>query len=91
VAVLVGISVLVGLLQLVGVARGPVWALAHVPSLGYLAGVSVVGLTRLGGDGPVDRLLNVVVLATMHLAWGTGFIKGWLSGAATTVDRSRVS
>ena len=91
VAVLVAISVLVGLLQLLGVARGAGWALAHVPSLGYLAGVTVVGATRLGGDGVVDRLLNVVVLVTMHLGWGAGFIKGWLTGAATTVDRSRVA
>lgn len=91
VAVLVAISVLAGLLQVLGIARGPVWALAHVPSLGYLAGVGAVGLTRLGGDGTIDRLLNVVVLVTMHLGWGAGFIKGWLTGAARTVDRSRVS
>ncbi|MGC3995926.1 MAG: glycosyltransferase family 2 protein [Propionicimonas sp.] len=91
VTVLVAISLLVALLQVLGVARGAGWALAHVPSLGYLAGVSAVGLTRLGGDGVVDRLLNVVVLATMHLAWGSGFLKGWLTGAATTVDRSRVA
>ena len=90
VAVLVAISVLVGLLQLFGAARGTGWALAHVPSLGYLAGVSAVGMTRLGGDGILARLLNVVVLATMHLAWGAGFIKGWLTGAERTVDRSRV-
>lgn len=91
VALLVAGSLFVGLLQLFGVARGAGWALAHVPSLGYLAGVSAVGLTRLGGDGPGDRLLNVIVLATMHLAWGAGFLKGWLAGADTTVDRSRVT
>lgn len=91
VAVLVAFSLVVALLQLAGVARGAGWALAHVPSLGYLAGVSAVGITRLGGDGIGDRLLNVVVLATMHLAWGTGFIRGWLSGAERTVDRSRVT
>jgi len=90
VAVLVAFSLAIGLLQVLGVARGLGWALAHVPSLGYLAGVTAVGLTRLGGDGPVDRLLNVVVLATMHLAWGAGFIRGWLFGAEATVDRSRL-
>lgn len=90
VAVLVAISLAVALLQLLGIARGAGWALAHVPSLGYLAGVTAVGLTRLGWDGPVDRLLNVVVLATMHLGWGSGFIRGWLAGAESTVDRSRV-
>ncbi len=90
VAVLVTLSLVVALLQVLGVARGSGWALAHVPSLGYLAGVTAVGLTRLGGDGLVDRLLNVVVLATMHLAWGSGFIRGWLFGAEATVDRSRL-
>ncbi|HQY98546.1 MAG TPA: glycosyltransferase family 2 protein [Propionicimonas sp.] len=90
VAVLVGFSVLVGLLQVLGLARGTAWSLAHVPSLGYLAGVSAVGLSRLGGDNLVDRLLNVLVLVTMHLAWGAGFIQGWLFGGERTVDRSRV-
>ncbi len=90
VAVLVAASLLVGVLQLFGVARGSGWALAHLPSLGYVAGVGAVGLTRIGGDGPLARLLNVVVLATMHLAWGSGFIKGWLTGAESTVDRSRL-
>ncbi|MCA0295957.1 MAG: glycosyltransferase family 2 protein [Actinobacteria bacterium] len=90
VAVLVAISLLVALLQLFGILRGPGWALPHIPSLGYLAGVSAVGLTRLGGDDLRDRLLNIVVLVTMHLGWGAGFIKGWLTGAEKTVDRSRV-
>lgn len=91
VAGLVALSLVVALLQVLGVAKGPGWALAHVPSLGYLAGVTAVGATRLGGERVVDRLLNVVVLVTMHLAWGTGFIKGWLAGAEATVDRSRVT
>jgi hypothetical protein len=90
VAILVAASLLFGLLQVLGIARGAGWALAHVPSLGYLAGVTAVGLTRLGGNDLFDRLLNVVVLVTMHLGWGSGFIKGWLAGAETTVDRSRV-
>ena len=91
VALLVAISVLGGLLQVLGIARSSGWALAHVPSLGYLTGVTAVGITRLGGQGIIDRLLNVVVLATMHLGWGAGFLKGWLTGATTTVDRSRVA
>lgn len=91
VSVMVAVSALVGILQLLGVAKGRGWALAHVGSLGYLAGVTAVGVTRLGGDTLIDRLLNVVVLATMHLCWGSGFIKGWFTGAATTVDSSRVS
>lgn len=91
VSLLVGASLLVALLQIFGLLRGRAWGLAHVPSLGYLAGVSAVGVTRLGGDDVLDRLLNVVVLATMHLSWGSGFVKGWLTGAEATVDRSRLS
>ncbi len=91
VSLLVGISLAVAVLQLLGLLPGRGWLLAHVPSVGYLAGVSVVAIAKLGGNGIVDRLLNVVVLATMHLSWGSGFLKGWLTGAASTVDRSRVS
>lgn len=90
VAGLVILSLAVGLLQILGVLRGGGWALAHLPSLGYLAGVSAVGLTQLGGSGLTDRMLNVVVLATMHLSWGLGFLRGWLFGAEKTVDKSRV-
>ena len=71
-----------------GLARGTAWSLAHVPSLGTSR--HAVGLSRLGGDNLVDRLLNVLVLVTMHLAWGAGFIQGWLFGGERTVDRSRV-
>lgn len=91
VTLLTGLSLVVALLQGFGLLRGRGWAVAHLPALGYLAGVTAVGLTRLGGNGPIERLLNVVVLATMHLAWGAGFVKGWLTGAEKTVDRSRVA
>jgi len=84
------IAVLLSPLQLIGVLSAPAWSLLYVPVLGYLAGVSVVGLTRLGGESVTDRLLNIVVLATMHLAWGAGFLRGWLFGGRSTVDRSRV-
>lgn len=89
VTVLVGIGVVVALLQAVGLL-GPWWALGYVPAVGYLLGVTVVGATRLGGANLGDRLLNGVVLATMHLSWGLGFLRGWLFGAESTVDRSRV-
>lgn len=83
------LAVLVGLLQLVG-ALGLAWSWLYLPIVGYLVGVSAVGTARLGGDGLSDRLLNVVVLATMHLSWGAGFLRGWLFGGRATVDRSRV-
>lgn len=89
VAVLVAIGLVIAVLQAVGLL-GPWWALGYVPAIGYLLGVTAVGLTRLSGNGLVDRLLNAVVLATMHLSWGLGFLRGWLFGADRTVDRSRV-
>jgi len=50
----------------------------------YFAAVVAVGfLARLA---PVP-----LVLATMHLSWGFGFIVGYLRGASGTLDRSRVT
>lgn len=89
VTVLAVLSLILAVLQLFGVV-GAAWSWLYLPILGYLAGVSVVGITRLGGSGLADRLLNVVVLATMHLSWGAGFVRGWLFGGRATVDRSRV-
>ena len=93
VALIVGLSVVCLLLQALGLVRGagrPLAGLIHLAAVGYLAGASVVGVTRLGGGGPTDRLLNAAVLITMHLSWGAGFLRGFLFGAERTVDRSRV-
>ncbi len=55
-----------------------------IPSLGYLISILLVGLSA--------RLAPVpLVLATMHLSWGVGFIIGYFGGAAGTIDRSRIS
>ncbi|MDQ7993166.1 MAG: glycosyltransferase family 2 protein [Propionicimonas sp.] len=93
VALVVAVSAVCLVLQGVGVLRGDAARLAGIAYLGtagYALGVSAVGLTRLGGDSAIDRLLNVAVLATMHLSWGAGFLRGVLLGAESTVDRSRV-
>jgi glycosyltransferase involved in cell wall biosynthesis len=55
----------------------------------YLGGLELAAL-RTGADGPFDWLLNIVCLGTVHLSWGAGFLRGWLRGAADTVDHSRV-
>ncbi|MFZ1910750.1 MAG: glycosyltransferase family 2 protein [Propionicimonas sp.] len=92
VTLVMGASVAAGLLQLAGVGRrSPVLGLAHLGALSYLGGVGVVSATRLGGDNCRDKTLNAVVLVTMHLSWGAGFVRGFLAGAETTVDRSRVT
>ena len=37
-----------------------------------------------------DRLWTLLVLPTMHLSWGLGFLGGVLRGARDTVDASRL-
>jgi hypothetical protein len=72
-------SIVVGLF--VAAFGSPIgWA----PSVAYLTAVTVIGAF-------VARLAPVpLVLATMHLSWGIGFIIGYLRGAEGTFDRSRM-
>jgi succinoglycan biosynthesis protein ExoA len=91
--VLVGLAVVTGILQVTGVVTGWVSALlsliVHLPILLYL--VLVIGVASLpGGGGPRQRLWTLLVLPTMHLSWGLGFIGGVLRGARDTVDASRL-
>lgn len=59
--------------------------------IGWLPFVAYV--TAIIGVGAfVARLAPApLVLATMHLSWGFGFIVGFLKGAEGTLDRSRVT
>lgn len=59
-------------------------AIGWAPLLSYLAAIVAVGF--LAKLAPVP-----LVLATMHLSWGVGFIIGYIGGAAGTLDRSRVT
>lgn len=88
------VSVVVGLLQAVGVLRGTpglVASLVHLAPITYIGALKLVGFTSLRPRTFSEWVLNVVVLAIMHLSWGAGFISGWLKGAASVVDRSRVT
>jgi len=38
-----------------------------------------------------DRWLFCLVLPSMHLSWGTGFIRGILHGGRETIDTSRTT
>lgn len=60
------------------------FSIGWAPLLAYLA--AIVGVGFLAKLPPVP-----LVLATMHLSWGVGFIIGYLGGATGTIDRSRVS
>jgi GT2 family glycosyltransferase len=69
----------------------PLLALAVVAAaapVAYLAMLAAVS-SRHGGS-VADRLRLALVLATMHYAWGTGFLRGVARGARGIVDRSRV-
>ena len=91
--VLVVIAVLVGLLQMTGVLTGPlslvISAVVYLPLLAYLLLVIAVACLP-GGGGPRQRLWTLLVLPTMHLSWGLGFLGGVLRGARDTVDASRL-
>jgi len=84
------VSVIVLALQLAGVLSGWVgWVLAlvYLAPLAYLALLIVAAATTPGSLA--DRLRLMVVLPTMHLSWGAGFLVGVTRGARDVVDRSR--
>jgi hypothetical protein len=65
----------------------PTLAGAALP-VAYVGGLSLAA-RQMGGESLTDWLLNVVALLVVHLSWGSGFVRGWLFGAESTVDRSR--
>jgi len=64
-------------IALLGLVTSLTWlTLAAVAPLGYMAGVIVASLTH-ARDLPLRSLLLLpLVFATMHLAWGTGYLRG---------------
>ncbi len=88
--VVLGLSIVVGLLQLAGVLSGWPALVASLIYAGPAAYLLVLVAAALSGGGSVlDRLRYSAVLATMHLSWGTGFLIGMLRGAGHAVDTSR--
>jgi succinoglycan biosynthesis protein ExoA len=88
------LSAIVRTLQLTGVLIDSASAVASLIYLGPVAYVAVVLLVALVIDRGVtrrDRWFFVVVLPTMHLSWGSGFIVGLVRGARDTVDTSRTN
>ena len=61
-----------------------------IPLAGYLAAVALLAVSA--SDASLKtRIAILVVLPTIHFAWGFGFWRGLLLRAAGTLDRSRVS
>jgi succinoglycan biosynthesis protein ExoA len=86
------VSVVVLVLQIVGVIHGRLSLVASLIYLGPLAYVILVLWLALVTDrtaGWRDRLFFIVVLPTMHVSWGTGFFVGLLRGARESTDTSR--
>ncbi|MDT4916305.1 MAG: succinoglycan biosynthesis protein ExoA [Pseudonocardiales bacterium] len=65
---------------------------AGVGALGLAAYLTVLTLvTSRSGGTTRDRVRFALVLAVMHYAWGSGFLRGVARGARDAVDTSRVS
>lgn len=61
------------------------FGIGWAPFMAYFSAIIAIGMFAA-------RLAPVpLVLATMHLSWGFGFIVGYLKGAEGTLDRSRVT
>ena len=90
---LVVLAVVIAALQLTGVLSGTASLIAslvaYVPLALYMLLVLGVALAP-GGGGLRQRLWTLLVLPTMHLSWGLGFLGGVLRGARDTVDASRL-
>ena len=87
-------ALVIGGLQLTGVISGLAAILASVvylPLIAYVLIIAAVAIGTTGGSGLRDRMWTAVVLPSMHLAWGLGFIVGLVQGAGDTVDSSRVT
>jgi succinoglycan biosynthesis protein ExoA len=85
-------SVILFVLQVSGAVEGWPSALASVVYLGpaaYILLVLWLAFVADRGAKLLDRWFFVVVLPTMHLSWGVGFILGLVRGARDTVDTSR--
>ena len=78
-AALVGIGLLTGLAGLAGIVAGAPAAVAALTAglvipVVYLAGITAVSAALSRGLAPGVRARLPLVLAVMHLFWGTGFL-----------------
>ena len=91
--VLVALVLAVAAMQLTGVLHGA-WALlaslVYLPLAAYLVVVVAYACSRRAGPGGRERLWALVVIPSMHLAWGAGFLVGAARGARENVDTSRL-
>lgn len=86
------LAAIVAVLQLSGALRGLaslIASLIYLPLAAYALLVLAVGLAP-GRRGVRERLWTMLVLPTMHVSWGLGFLAGVMRGAGDIVDSSRL-
>lgn len=89
----VGLALILAVLQATGVVGGLLSLVLSVLVYGPLAlyALLVIGVALSPGSGGLrQKLWTLLVLPTMHLSWGVGFLGGVLRGARDTVDASRL-
>jgi glycosyltransferase involved in cell wall biosynthesis len=85
-------SVVIGILQLTGILHGRLGLLASAVYLApilYFVVVLWVTLTQDAVKPWRHRWLFLIVLPSMHISWGSGFLLGVIRGAGNTNDTSR--
>ena len=88
----IALSILVLVVHLTGVLRGwpsTVLSVVYLGPAAYFVLLLLICFSRAGGPGWPDRWRFFLVLPTMHVSWGVGFIVGLVRGARDTVDTSR--
>jgi succinoglycan biosynthesis protein ExoA len=87
------ISIVGGTLQITGTLHwGKLSLLAYIVHTGLVAYILLLiylGLIYENGKSWRDRWLFILVLPSMHLSWGAGFIKGIVRGGGASIDTSR--
>lgn len=89
--VAVAASIVLGILQVTGLVTGvasAILSVVHLPLALYVLGI--LGFSATAGRSVRERAWLALVLPTMHLSWGGGFLSGLLRGAKDTVDTSRL-
>lgn len=66
------------------------WPVLLAPLAAYLLAIAVATLRIPEQRGILDRLLTAATLVTMHVCWGSGFLRGITLGGGRVVDRSRM-
>jgi succinoglycan biosynthesis protein ExoA len=86
-------SIIGGSLQIAGVIHwGKLSYLVfavHIGLAAYILLLIYLGLIYENGKSWRDRWLFILVLPSMHLSWGAGFLRGFIVGGRDTMDTSR--